>query len=297
MLAAYRGLRQLHGLKHNNNDPATGWIRTMTNRTENGKSLKLEKKLKNEHNWKHLARWNGEGFYDLRTDDIGDVPVRLFLTPGLLKATEDIIYRQIVNATRFPGVKLVAITPDVHYGYGVPVGCVILTDPDEGAVAMGPVGFDIGCGMMSAKSQRPDRAATPRIEARVQPRGDEARGPGRRRQERQARQLSIATNSMSSFAAAPSTTSRSTARRSIAAAPSVIVCRSTMTGSRRLAERASPSAGSLSWARLAAATTSSSCSVAKRPGRYSSRCTPARAASVTGSRLTTSRWRGTRSPR
>jgi pyruvate/2-oxoglutarate/acetoin dehydrogenase E1 component len=44
----------------------------------------------NAHNWKHLARWNGEGYYDLRTEDIGDVPVRLFLTPKLLEATEDI---------------------------------------------------------------------------------------------------------------------------------------------------------------------------------------------------------------
>ena len=59
--------------------------------------------------------------------------------------TEDILYRQIVNATRFPGVQLVVITPDTHYGYGVPVGCVILTDVESGAVAMGPVGYDIGC--------------------------------------------------------------------------------------------------------------------------------------------------------
>jgi tRNA-splicing ligase RtcB len=71
--------------------------------------------------------------------------VRLFLTPSLLNNAEDILYRQIVNATRFPGVKLVAITPDSHYGYGVPVGCVILTDVESGAVAMGPVGYDIGC--------------------------------------------------------------------------------------------------------------------------------------------------------
>jgi tRNA-splicing ligase RtcB len=40
---------------------------------------------------------------------------------------------------------MVVITPDTHYGYGVPVGCVILTDDESGAVAMGPVGYDIGC--------------------------------------------------------------------------------------------------------------------------------------------------------
>jgi len=45
---------------------------------------------------------------------------------------------QIRNATSFPDVKLVVITPDVHFGYGVPVGCIILTDYESGAVAMGP---------------------------------------------------------------------------------------------------------------------------------------------------------------
>ena len=82
--------------------------------------------LLSAHNWKHLARWNGDGFYELRTEDTRDVPVRMFLTPRLLADAEDILYSLTVNATRFPGVKLVVITPDVHYGYGVPVGCVIL---------------------------------------------------------------------------------------------------------------------------------------------------------------------------
>ncbi len=119
------------------------------------------KTLKNAGNWKHLARWNGLGYYELRTEDTRDVPVRLFLTPKLLKEAEDILYRQIVNATRFPGVRLVVITPDTHYGYGVPVGCVLLTDADSGAVAMGPVGYDIGCGMVSARSSVSAERATP----------------------------------------------------------------------------------------------------------------------------------------
>lgn len=117
--------------------------------------------LADAHRWKHLARWHGEGFYVLKTEDTRDVPVRLFLTHSLLESAEDILYRQIVNATRFPGCKMVVITPDVHYGYGVPVGCVLITDYESGAVAMGPVGYDIGCGMMSAKSEVPVEAATP----------------------------------------------------------------------------------------------------------------------------------------
>jgi tRNA-splicing ligase RtcB len=130
-------------------------------RHEDAHALKEARRLKNADNWKHLARWHGDGYYTLSTEDTRDVPVRLFLTPKLLAETEAIIYRQIVNATRFPGVKCVVITPDTHYGYGVPVGCVLMTDADSGAVAMGPVGYDVGCGMVSAKSEVPVDAATP----------------------------------------------------------------------------------------------------------------------------------------
>jgi len=117
--------------------------------------------LVHESDWKQRAVWSPDGYFRLETGDTGDVVVRLFVTQGLLTEAEPTLYRQIVNATRFPGTKLVAITPDVHYGYGVPVGCVISTDRDTGAVAMGPVGFDIGCGMMSARSNVPADLATP----------------------------------------------------------------------------------------------------------------------------------------
>jgi tRNA-splicing ligase RtcB len=117
--------------------------------------------LVHEVDWKRRAAWTDDGYFRLETADTGEVPVRLFVTPKLLNEAEPTLYRQIVNATRFPGVRCVCVTPDVHYGYGVPVGCVILTDRDDGAVAMGPVGFDIGCGMMSARSSVPAELATP----------------------------------------------------------------------------------------------------------------------------------------
>ncbi len=116
--------------------------------------------LQDAHQWKQRAFFSKDGYYELETRDTGRVPVRLFLTPALLQETEDTLYAQIINATRFPGAKLVAITPDTHYGYGVPVGSVLLTDTHSGAVAMGPVGYDIGCGMMSASSTVPAEEAT-----------------------------------------------------------------------------------------------------------------------------------------
>jgi len=129
--------------------------------TKTSTALDKRKALADEDRWKQVARLHSDGYYILRTEDTGDVPVRLFLTSSLLESAEDILYRQIVNATRFPGVKMVVITPDVHYGYGVPVGCVMITDYENGAIAMGPVGYDIGCGMISAKSDVPANKATP----------------------------------------------------------------------------------------------------------------------------------------
>lgn len=108
--------------------------------------------------WKRLAVDSGRGWFDLGGEEIRGVPVRIFMTHALLDELEDGVHAQIVNATRFPGVRMVCITPDAHHGYGVPVGSVIVTD---GPVAMGPVGYDIGCGMVSARSAVDAGAATP----------------------------------------------------------------------------------------------------------------------------------------
>ena len=108
--------------------------------------------------WKDFAILHEDGYFTLATEETGDILVRLFLTPKLLEEAEDDISMQIINATKFPGVKLVCITPDVHRGYGVPIGCVLVTD---GTLCLGPVGYDIGCGMMSARSSVPWDMATP----------------------------------------------------------------------------------------------------------------------------------------
>lgn len=125
---------------------------------ERGPREKRSDKIIHAHDWKWHTHYHPDGYFEIQTEDIGDVPVRLFFTQRLLDEAEDALYGQIVNATRFPGVKLVAITPDAHFGYGVPVGSVILTG---GTLAMGPVGYDIGCGMVSARSAVSIDAATP----------------------------------------------------------------------------------------------------------------------------------------
>lgn len=105
--------------------------------------------------WKAAARRDPAGFYRLRCET-GEA--RIFMSPALLADTEEGLYPQIQNAWRFPGVLDVVITPDAHHGYGVPVGCAIAT---SGTLAMGPVGYDIGCGIAALRSEVPAERATP----------------------------------------------------------------------------------------------------------------------------------------
>jgi tRNA-splicing ligase RtcB len=104
--------------------------------------------------WKQELRRDGGAY--VHRNETGSA--RIFMTPELLAETEDSLVTQIDNALRFPGVLDVAITPDAHQGYGVPVGCVMAT---RGTLAMGPVGYDIGCGMAALRSAVPREAATP----------------------------------------------------------------------------------------------------------------------------------------
>src|SRR5258708_19792605 len=106
------------------------------------------RELVHENGWKARAVWSDEGYFRLQTGDTGDVDVRLFVTQALLTEAEPTLYRQIINATRFPGTRLVVITPDVHHGYGVPVGSVIVTNRGPGTrvpLAPRPLGFAISC--------------------------------------------------------------------------------------------------------------------------------------------------------
>jgi tRNA-splicing ligase RtcB len=99
---------------------------------------------------KYQCKESGEGYYTLDTGV--NVPVRLFLNEKLYAESEEGLYAQVRNATEFPGVLDVVITPDAHIGSTVPVGCVIATD---GTLLHAPVGYDIGCGIVCFKSDVP----------------------------------------------------------------------------------------------------------------------------------------------
>jgi tRNA-splicing ligase RtcB (3'-phosphate/5'-hydroxy nucleic acid ligase) len=77
------------------------------------------------------------------------VPARVFADRELLAAIEgDGSLEQIQNVATLPGVVEAALAmPDVHQGYGFPVGGVAATEPPDGVVSPGGVGYDINCGV------------------------------------------------------------------------------------------------------------------------------------------------------
>ncbi|MCS7081553.1 MAG: RtcB family protein [Bacteroidetes bacterium] len=85
------------------------------------------------------------------------VPARLYATERILEQIlEDKSLAQLVNMTTLPGVLRHAIAmPDVHQGYGFPVGGVLATDVSEGVVSPGGVGYDINCGVRLLLSDIP----------------------------------------------------------------------------------------------------------------------------------------------
>jgi tRNA-splicing ligase RtcB (3'-phosphate/5'-hydroxy nucleic acid ligase) len=76
--------------------------------------------------------------------------------PGLVVADERLIESiksdasldQLANGATLPGiVKAAMAMPDIHQGYGLPVGGVVATDARSGVVSPGAIGFDINCGV------------------------------------------------------------------------------------------------------------------------------------------------------
>jgi tRNA-splicing ligase RtcB len=77
------------------------------------------------------------------------VPVRIFATRGILEATlDDRSLEQAVNSATLPGlVGHIAVMPDVHQGYGFPIGGVAATRYPDGVISPGGIGYDINCGV------------------------------------------------------------------------------------------------------------------------------------------------------
>lgn len=81
------------------------------------------------------------------------------LVPGLIIATEKLLnemdieepLKQVRNVAFLPGIVGYSIAmPDIHWGYGFPIGGVAAMDATTGVISPGGVGYDINCGVRLA---------------------------------------------------------------------------------------------------------------------------------------------------
>src|SRR5574341_58176 len=92
--------------------------------------------------------------------------------PGLIFADERMLrlmgeeqaFEQVANVATLPGIvgKSLAM-PDIHWGYGFPIGGVAAFDAEEGVISPGGVGFDINCGVRLIRTNLTEREVRPKL--------------------------------------------------------------------------------------------------------------------------------------
>jgi len=96
--------------------------------------------------------------------------------PGLIYASEEMLksiceeqsLTQIANVAFLPGiVKFSMAMPDIHWGYGFPIGGVAAMSVKDGVISPGGVGYDINCGVRLLRTNLTEAEVKPRIKQLV----------------------------------------------------------------------------------------------------------------------------------
>jgi len=96
--------------------------------------------------------------------------------PGLIFASESMlshiwqeqVFQQVANVAFLPGIVRYSLAmPDIHWGYGFPIGGVAATRVKDGVVSPGGVGFDINCGVRLVRTNLTEEEVRPKIEQLV----------------------------------------------------------------------------------------------------------------------------------
>lgn len=93
------------------------------------------------------------------------VPVRIIASEELMEdVTRDKSLPQAVNASTLPGlVGQVVVMPDMHQGYGFPIGGVAATRYPDGVISPGAIGYDINCGVRLLSSRLSRQEVQPHL--------------------------------------------------------------------------------------------------------------------------------------
>jgi tRNA-splicing ligase RtcB len=95
------------------------------------------------------------------------VDVTVYGSPAILDGIEPEALQQLRNAACLPGVVGVAGMPDIHTGYGLPIGGVMAVDARDpaGVVSPGAVGVDINCGVRAVTTPLTAEEVAPRLKS------------------------------------------------------------------------------------------------------------------------------------
>ena len=113
------------------------------------------------------------------------VPGMVYATAAMLKESDQKEpLQQVANVATLPGILKASLAmPDMHWGYGFPIGGVAAFDWHTGVVSPGGVGYDINCGVRLASTHLTEKEVRPHLENLVNtlfqniPTGVGARGP------------------------------------------------------------------------------------------------------------------------
>ena len=91
----------------------------------------------------------GAGVWEIAPSSGMRVPARIYASDALLAGIRrDQSLTQACNVAHLPGIVTASLAmPDMHEGYGFPIGGVAAFDADDGIVSPGGVGYDINCGV------------------------------------------------------------------------------------------------------------------------------------------------------
>lgn len=84
-----------------------------------------------------------------------NVPGRIYASQDMLENSiqNDEALKQVVNVAHLPGIMKYSLAmPDIHWGYGFPIGGVAATSVENGVISPGGVGYDINCGVRLART-------------------------------------------------------------------------------------------------------------------------------------------------
>jgi tRNA-splicing ligase RtcB len=110
-----------------------------------------------------------KGLGEIQREGNMKVPARFYLpTSSLAELAEEQALEQLRNVAHLPGiVKYALAMPDIHWGYGFPIGGVAAVDAEHGAVSPGGVGYDINCGVRLVATDLEAARVRSRMEAIV----------------------------------------------------------------------------------------------------------------------------------